>query len=422
MSYVIIGNSYAGIAAIEAIREVDKESKITLISDEEHHTYSRPLISYYLSGKVTPEKMFYRPKDFYEKFKVETLFNKTVARVYPEEKVVELDDQSKIIFDKLLISTGGKPFIPPIKGLPAKNIFTFTTYNDAISLKKIVKAGTKVVVIGGGLIGLKAAEGLTALKADVTIVELGPRVLALALDKPSGEMLSSRLIGKGIKIITHHTVNEILSNEQGSVKGVILDDQRELACEILVVAIGVRPNISLVKDTSVNVNRGILVNEYMQTSNSDIFAAGDVVETYDLINKKNNVIAIVPLAFDQGRVAGFNMAAGLSRKYSGGLSMNSVEVYGLPIMTMGLTNPIDEKQEVLVYNKEEVYRKFVFSGDNLVGSILVGDVSAGGILTHIIKSKKNITPYKEELVKGNFISFLAATQHEITKALNNFIL
>ncbi|MDI6786427.1 MAG: FAD-dependent oxidoreductase [bacterium] len=419
MHYVIVGNSYAGIAALEAIREIDKEGRVALISDEEHHVYSRPLISYYLAGKVTSDKMFYRPENFYKKNKVETLFGKTVTKVYPEEKKIQLNDQSVITFDKLLVATGGKPFVPLIKGLSAKNIFTFTKYDDAKVLGKIVKKGTKVVIVGGGLIGLKAAEGLNALEAEVSIVELGPRVLALALDEISGEMLNSRLTNKGIRIITKHTVSEILSNEQGEVSGVILDDKRELGCEVLVVAIGVRPNMDLLKDTSINVNRGILVNEYMQTSDRDIFAAGDVVETYDMINEKNNVIAIVPLAFDQGRIAGFNMATGLKRKYLGGLSMNSVEVYGLPIMTMGLTNSTDDSQKVLSYEKDGIYRKLVFLGDNLVGVILVGDVAKGGMLTHIIKSKKNVSSYKDRLINGEFSDIFIDTQNEIVKACNN---
>lgn len=269
------------------------------------------------------------------------------------------------------------------------------------------------VIIGGGLIGLKACEGIKALGLDVTIVELGERVLALALDEESGNIIGKRLEEEGINIITSHTVNEILSDEDGGVCGVILDDGRQMDCELVVVAIGVRPNVDIIKETEIKVNRGILVDEYMRTSVENIYAAGDVVEAYDLVNNCNNVIAIVPLAYDQGRVAGYNMA-GVKRKYAGGMSMNSVEIYGIPVMTMGITLPDDQK-EVMVYNKDGIYRKFVLDDGVLVGAILVGDVDHGGILTFMIRNRVDINHLKENLIEGDFLSYIGEIESEVSK-------
>ncbi|MDI6800277.1 MAG: FAD-dependent oxidoreductase [Actinomycetota bacterium] len=405
MRYVIIGNSYAGVAATEAIREVDGQGEITIISNEPYSTYARPLISYYLSGKVSEEKMFYRDSSFYQDNFVNLLLDQEVAEISPARKSVILSSGQEVLYDKLLISTGGKPFVPPMKGLEAKNIFTFTAWDDAKGLKELATKGRKAVVIGGGLIGLKASEGLNNSGADVTIVELGERLLALALDEAAGEMVSRRLAEAGIKAITSHTVTEILADEDGNVRGVLLDDGRKLDCEILVVAIGVRPNVEPFKESGIEIDRGIVVDEYMRTSLDDVYAAGDVVQAYDILNKRASVIAIVPLAYEQGRLAGLNMA-GQKRPYQGGMIMNSVEVYGLPVMTMGLTLA-GEGYEVAIHNESGLYRKLIFEGKRLVGAILVGDVSYGGVLTSFIRSQKEIDKIKSDLIEGDFLSHFA---------------
>jgi len=418
MHYVIIGNSYSGVSAVEAIREADPDGEITIISNERYSVYSRPLISYYLAGKVDEEGMCYRPKDFYKKMNVNAMLGRVVIKVDTGKQIVTLSDGDTVSYNKLLIATGGKPFVPPMKGVNAKGVFTFTTFDDAKNLYEAAKkTGAKhAVIIGGGLIGLKACEGVKALGLKVTIVELGERVLALALDEEAGKIVGRRLKEEGINIITGHTVNEILGDEDG-VCGVILDDGRKMDCELVVVAIGVRPNIDLIKDTGIKVNRGIVTDEYMQTSVKDVYAAGDVTESYDMVNCRGNVIAIVPLAYDQGRIAGYNMA-GVNRKYAGGMSMNSVEIYGIPVMTMGMTlpdkNDENNKKEILAYNEKGIYRKFIIDDGVLVGAILVGEVDYGGILTFMVRNKMNINHLKENLIKGDFQVHIAEIESEIS--------
>ncbi len=400
--HVIIGNSYCAVAAIEAIREAGDNSRVTVVTDEPYIAYSRPLISYYLSGKVAEDKMFYRNESFYQENSVDLILSDAAISLEPAKKEIELASGKRIAYDNLLISTGGKPFVPPMKGLEAKNIFTFTTWGDAKGLKDLAKKGSKAVVIGGGLIGLKASEGLNNIGAEVTIVELGERLLALALDETSGDMVSRRLAEAGIKAITSHTVTEILADKEGCVRGVLLDDGRELACEILVIAIGVRPNVEPFKESGLAIDRGIVVDEYMRTNLDGVYAAGDVVQAYDSLNDRPSVIAIVPLAFEQGRIAGLNMA-GIKRPYKGGMIMNSVEVYGLPVMTMGLTLG-GEGYESSAYNEGGIYRKLIFEGDKLVGAILVGDVRYGGVLTSFIRAKKDISKIKDHLDGGDFLA------------------
>ncbi|MEW5745427.1 MAG: FAD-dependent oxidoreductase [Nitrospirota bacterium] len=413
MSYVIIGNSYAAVGAIEAIRQVDRDTAITVISDEPYRCYARPLITFWLGRATATRNMYYRPADFYKRKKVEPMLGRRAASIDFSGRAVLLENGDRVAYDKLLIATGGKPFIPPIKGYTpgVKHVHTFTKWDDAKALYALSKRHKKAVVIGGGLIGLKASEGLNDVGVDTTIVELGPRVLAVALDEYSGQVASRRLNDNGIKTVTGVTAQEILVNKKNEVTGVVLQDGRRMECGILVLAIGVRPNVDLVKDTGVSVERGIVTDERMQTTVPGVYAAGDVVQNYNILMARQDVIAIVPLAYEQGRVAGLNMA-GRHAEYKGGIGMNSVEIYGLPIMTMGLTNPVSESQQSEVLVEGEIYRKFVFEGNRLVGAILMGQVDCGGVLTHLIRSKRDVEPLKEYIRRGDLLALSAFIKTE----------
>lgn len=411
MEYVIVGNSYAGVAAVEAIREHDREGGVTMISDEPYLAYARPLISYHLGGRVRSKDMYYRNAAFYKRNNVRLILGKRASRLDVRKRFVSLEDGTICRFDSLLIATGGRPFIPPIKGLDAQNVFSFTTWDDAKKIKKASTGRKKAVIIGGGLIGLKAAEGMNDLGLKVTIVELGPRLLAVALDDVSGAIVSEQLRKNGIESITGRTAQEIFACGNGNVCAVLLDNGKRLECDILVIAIGVRPNAQLAEGTGIRINRGILVDRYMMTNIAGVYAAGDVAEARDVLNGRDSVIAIVPLAHEQGRVAGSNMA-GVERTYPGGLGMNSVEVYNLPVMTMGITNGSNSTHEVKSFRKGRIYRKLVFEGDRLVGAVLVGKTDYGGILTRLIRSRSDIGHLKRELSedvlrRGEFASVLS---------------
>lgn len=418
MHYVLIGNSYAAVGAIEAIRRVDREGRITVISDEVHHCYARPLITFWLGGSVSTEHMYYRPRGFYEKNRVSLLLGRRVQSVDTARKRLDLDDGSGISYGKLLIATGGTPVVPPIDGFSptVKNVHTFTAWDDAKALKRLSAEKRRAVVIGGGLIGLKASEGLNDIGVDTTIVELGPRVLSLALDEYSGRIATRRLNENGIKTITGTTATRLLVNGNDEISGVVLDDGTTLPCDILVLAIGVRPNAGFLEDSGIHIERGVVTDTTMATNISDIYAAGDVAQGKNVLNGESEVIAIVPVAYEQGKVAGYNMA-GISRQYSGGLPMNSVEIYGLPIMSMGITRPNSEAQWEECVREEAAYRKFIFQDNRLVGALLVGNVDYGGVLTHIIRGGGDISPLmRERMLAGeNLIlsaqSFCHAPEH-----------
>ncbi|WP_026487409.1 NAD(P)/FAD-dependent oxidoreductase [Caldanaerobius polysaccharolyticus] len=401
MRYVIIGNSAAAVGAIESIRKYDKDNEIMVISEEPYHVYSRPLISYFLGNKVEKDRMIYREQDFYQKNKVTTVLGCKATKVDTRAKEVLLEDGKKVGFDRLLVATGGKPFIPSVKGLDKENIHTFVKMDDAIRLKESAKPGSKAVVVGGGLIGFKASEGLRDLGVDVTVVELADRVLSAILDVQGGLMVQKRLERFGIHVITQNTVEEVVGDRK--VKGVILKDGKMLECDNLIIAIGVVPNKEVVEGTDVAVNRGIIVDRHMMTNIPGIYAAGDVAEAYDMLAQQNRVIPIWPNAYMQGEVAGANMA-GCDMIYDGSFAMNSIGFEDVHMITAGVINPPSEDYEVLVKADEQntVYKKLVLKDNRLVGFIEIGKIDRAGIYTNLIKEKVDVSSFKDKLLKDDF--------------------
>ncbi|KXS42591.1 MAG: FAD-dependent pyridine nucleotide-disulfide oxidoreductase, partial [Candidatus Frackibacter sp. T328-2] len=322
LDYVIIGNSAAGIGAVEGIRRVDREGKITIISDEEYSAYSRPLISYYLADKVTQEEMKYRPDEFYNQNNVDAKLGIKVTEVNEDDKKVLLEDDEEVTYDKLLVATGGAPFIPEMKGVNKENISNFIKLDDAKAIASDIKESEaeEVVILGAGLIGLKAAEALIKKGLKVTVVELADRVLSAILDKEAADLVQEHLEEAGINFILEDTIIEFLGDEK--VTGVKLKSGQELDCDLAVVAVGVKPNVSIVKGTNVEVNRGLVVNDKLETNIDDIYAAGDVSEGYDMLHEMAGVIPIWPNAYNQGLVAGQNMA-GSNESYREGFARNA---------------------------------------------------------------------------------------------------
>ncbi len=417
MNYVIAGNSVAAVGAIRGIRNIDPNGNITVISRERHTAYGRPLISYLLGGLITEKRMSYLPEDFYEQHRVNLLLNSEVVALDSIKKQVKLAGGETIPYDRLLIATGGDPFIPPVVGLADKEkIFTFTTWDDAAKLKGISADIKKAVVIGGGLIGLKAAEGLHLLGKNVTIVELADRILSAAFDRPAGRIVARKMKANGIDVILDDTVVKV-EGEGSEITGVTLKSGDFIPCDTVIVAIGVRPAAGFLKGSKVEVNRGIVVNDTMETSVKGVFSAGDVTEAEDFFSGRKNPMPIWPDAYIQGDIAGTNMAGG-KKGYSGGLAMNSIEFFKVSTISMGITNPQDPAEyEVLTYLDQEnyQYRKIIIQENLLVGAVLVGNVERAGILSGLIRERIDVTPFKDKLLAPDF-GFIHLTR-EIRSAL-----
>jgi len=401
--YVIIGGSAGAVGAVEAIREVDPIGDIIAINEEPSPAYSRPMIADYLSGEANPEKMLFPTTNFWEKHKVQLHLGKRAVKLDLLRKTVELENGERIKFDKLLIATGGKPFIPKMEGTNRKGVYNFITLFDTQRINEVIGNAHKAVVIGGGLIGVSATEALTKRGLKVTIIELKDWILNLILDREAVKIVENVMQKQGVSIITGRTVQQILGRKE-NVGDVILDNGTTIECDIVVVAVGVIPRTELAAQTDLKVNRGIIVDKLMQTNVPDVYACGDVAEAYDFINKTNRVLALWPLARIGGRVAGFNMA-GQKYEYPGGTAMSALNYFDVPIISVGLTT-LDKAEgyETLVHNDQEarVYRKIVLKDGKIVGMTLVGDVENAGVIFNLIKNQTEVEGFKDRLMAGDF--------------------
>ena len=405
--YLIIGNSTAGVAAVETIRDVDGTGTVAVVSEEEIFNYSKPLISYYLGGRIDEKRMPFRDIHFYERNDVKLLLGRKAKEIDVDSRRVFLSDGTSLHFEKLLIATGGKPIIPPIEGLSKvkEGVFTFTRFSDAKDIIDYVQKNDieTATVLGAGLIGLKATEGLVERGIKVTIVELADRVLANTLDREASAILERSLGNWGCKVIKEDTVSKVVGSH-GRIKEVVLRSGRNVPSSLLIIAIGVRPNLELVEDTPINYDRGIIVDEYMQTNVDGIYAAGDVAQGKDFLTQGNSVIAIWPVAFRQGKIAGWNMA-GRRVAYEGLFAMNSVELAGVPTISFGITNPPEDGNYEILSKKDEdagFYRKVVLKDNRIVGAIFLGKIERAGIFSGLIKDGLDVSSFKEELLSDDF--------------------
>ena len=404
--YVIIGGSAGGIGAVETIREVDPAGTLTVISEETVPQYSRPMISEYVSREATLDTMKYRGDQFWKNNNVQTLTGRTATKIDFTKRQVELDGGTKIDYEKLLIATGGKPFVPRMEGGEKEGVFTFTELSSAEGLEAKATQFKSAVVIGGGLIGVSASEALVKRGIKVTLVELKDTILNLILDKTASEIAEKVLTKAGVTVITGQTVQRILGKQDNpaAVGGVVMTDGTEIPCDLLVVAIGVIPRTELVKETSMKLNRGIVVDRFMRTSIPDVYSCGDVAEAHDFLIDGNRLLPLWPLAHLGGRVAGYNMA-GKQAEYEGGTVMSSLKYFELPVIAVGNVNPENVSgYEVLVELKPEktVYKKIMLKDNVIVGFIFLGAIEKAGILFRLLKNHVDVSKIKDLLLSEDF--------------------
>ena len=392
MKYVIIGNSTAAIGGIEGIRSLDHESEITLVATEKHHTYCRPLISYLLYGKTDLERMKYRSDNFYEKNGVKALLGETTVKIDRENKKVVLESGKELSYDKLLIATGSRPFVPPIEGVDTVDKkFTFMSLDDALALEKAIDKNTKVLIMGAGLIGLKCAEGILDKAASITVADIANRILPSILDESASEIVRAQLEEKGIKFILGSGVSAFSKNTA------TLSDGKEVPFDVLVIASGVRPNTALISEAGGEVDRGIIIDESSKTSLDDIYAAGDCAQGYDSSIDAKRILALLPSAYMQGYCAGENMA-GKESVYTKDIPMNAIGFFGSHIITAGAY----EGEEINIDCPEGSYKKFFVKDGLLKGFILIGEtVARAGIYTSLIREKTPLSTIDFDLISKN---------------------
>ncbi len=375
--YVIVGNGAAAVGCAEGIRSVDREGEITVISAENRHVYCRPLISYYLEGKTDEKKMKYRPDEFYTSNGCKVLYGVSAERIDSDTKTVLLSNGDTVGYDELCIAAGSSPFVPPMEGLgTVGQKYSFMTLDDALSIEKAIKPESRVLIVGAGLIGLKCAEGIHGRVKSITVCDLADRVLSSILDAEGAETVQKYLEDNGLRFLLGDSVARFEGGTAHMKSGKTVD------FDILVLAVGVRANTSLVKDIGGVCGRGITIDERMKTSLDSIYAAGDCTESVDVSDGRVKVMALMPNAYLQGRCAGINMAGGDS-VFDNAIPMNSIGFFGLHIMTAGSREGCEVYEERADGRIKKLFTKDGF----LVGFMLIGDTARAGIYTNMIRNR-----------------------------------
>lgn len=401
--HVIIGASAAGLAALEAIREVDRECTITVLSKEKGPLYSRVGLTHFLDGTVKVPGMNMRGPDYARQMNAAILTGIAAVHVDPKARTVKLSNRKTLKYDTLLVASGSSAVILPIPGVKLRGVYPCITRQDSVNIDRAIPRAKQAAVIGAGLIGIQAVDALAKRKKKVAVIEMMPHVMPAMVDATGAKLFEEMLREQGHTVRTGLRATEILG-KAGRVAGVKLENGEVIPGQLLVMAAGVRPNLEFLEGTRIQKRQGLLVDKYQQTSIKGIYAAGDVAETADMFSGQRVVIAIWPEALNQGRIAGLNMA-GVGTAYEGSMAMNVTSVLGLAIASLGLWQVTDtteyQIQSVLHEGKRE-YRKLIFKDGRLVGAVLVGyqvNMEAG-ILHNFIRTRQSFTVTQDQLTAG----------------------
>jgi nitrite reductase (NADH) large subunit len=394
MRYLVVGSGPAGISAAEAIRKTDPGDAITMITAEAHPASSPVMLTYWVSGRYPSERLFFRDMASWAgEHRVELRCSEQATAVDVHRQAVTLSRGEEVHYDRLLIATGAVPVIPPIPGIEAKGGYPFRTLADAEAILTSRPGLEQLCIMGGGFIGIKLACHLQERGLTVSVIEKEPRLASRIFDQRASDIVREHLRGRGLLVETGAGIAEI-SSQNGWVSGVRLEDGRLFPAQILVVAVGVRPNTALL-DTALGAvlrtaRGGIPVNERMETPLPHVYAAGDAASTLDSLTALPFNNAVWPAATRQGAVAGANMAGG-KQTYVHNFSLNAMNLYGLQVASAG--HPYEQEgEEIRVFQEEKAdnYRKVILKSGVPIGFILIGDTSRAGLLLSRMKRRDRI--------------------------------
>ncbi|MBC2711039.1 MAG: NAD(P)/FAD-dependent oxidoreductase [Desulfosarcina sp.] len=402
MKHVIIGNGIAGVCAAEAIRILDATADITMIGDETFPPYSRPMISHVLDGSQPHSKLPIRSDHFYDELKITPLLGQRASAIDVDNKQVHLADGTRVNFERLLIATGADPRPLKAEGLDLKNIFYMRTQDHVKQQVAALDGARRAVVLGGGLVGFKAAYGLLKRGLEVTMLITSGYPLSMQVDQTAGHMILDELVHHGLKVEVG--VSACAFEGNGSVQVAVTDAGTRLPCDMVIVGKGVLPARTFIPKDRIDLDLGVVVDDHLQTSAPDIYAAGDVAESVDIARACRWVNALWPEAASQGRVAGLNMA-GRPVAYPGSLSRNVMRVFGLDVLTVGNANPQEDAGCRVVETggaDKKYYRHLVLKDDILVGVVMINRIEQGGVLRSLIENRIPIRLPPEILITPGF--------------------
>ena len=392
--YIIIGNGIAANAAAENIRKNDPHGAIYMFSREKYHFYYTPSLPEYLAGEKDIKDFTIHNAQWYEKNNIELHLKTTIASIDPQKKKVKTNRHQVFDYDKLLLAAGGYSFVPPIPGADSKHVYTLRTVADADQI--ITKANTskEVVLIGGGLLGLEAGNGLRKKGLKVTVIEFFQRLLPRQMDTEGADILKKQLEKMGFEFYLGALTKNIKRKDSKLL--VHLESGEKISTDMILISAGVRPELNLAESLSLEIGKGVKVDDSMQTGIKDIYAAGDMIE------HRERFYGIWPASMDQGRVAGMNMA-GNKESYQGTIPVNSLKVIGVDLTAAGEIDA-EGKMESLVFQDKKgfIYRKFVIRDNTIIGTILYGDSRGSFQVLEAIRKKKDISAWKNNLAQLDF--------------------
>jgi len=425
--YLIIGNGAAGMSAAEMIRQRDPAGRITIVTNEPYFFYSRPGIAYYIMDQVPESQLITRGDSFYRSHRLKLHFGH-VSRLDLEAKLVFLEDGQPLAYDVLLLAIGATAVPAPFPGEHLEGVLTFDTMDDA---KKVVKQGRRAktaVVVGGGITAMELAEGLRHQGARTLLLQRGDRIWPRLFDERESAIVESRIRHEGISVLYNEEITEIVG-KRGKVIGVRLKSGRAIKCQVVAVAIGVRPNMRLVEDLAIEKDKGILVNDFLQSSQSSLFAAGDVAQVYDRWTGQHQLDILWPSAVNEGRAAGINMvdvAHGKSPSfnYLKGSPFNCALLFGLHLTVIGrvgtkANGDVDQLQYLSrgssnvwtapfttrfrsAWDKDGLNSlRIVMAEGQIVGALLIGNQELADPLRRFIEQEVDLSNYEAQLTAGH---------------------
>jgi len=391
---VIIGCGVAGMAAVGRIRSTDPAGSIKIISEEPYPFYSRIRLPEILSGSAAAESLIIRKDIWYRERGIDLMLDTTADAVDLQSHEIITTAGSSIPFDRLLIASGSRSFVPPVPGAEKKGVFTLRSLSDALAIRGLLAGGPRrVIIIGGGVLGLEAGHHIAKGGNRVSVVEAMPRLLPRQMDPSGAALLQKQLESRGMRFLIGVQTREISGLELA--EAVVLEDGTHLQCDMVLISAGVRPELALARKAGLACGRGVIVNDRMETSNAGIYAAGDVAEHNGIC------YGIWPAAEQQGLVAGTNMTGG-NAEYHGTVVSNTLKVAGIDLFSMGDIDDEGRKESAVIKDPEGyIYRKLVFEGNTICGAILYGDLNGKNAITRAIVEHRDISDIKDRLGKGD---------------------
>ena len=381
--YLIIGNGIAGTTAAENIRKNDPQAQITIVTNEKTPFYARIRLHEYIEGKVTKEQLVVRKENWYKEKAIDLFTGVQIAAIDTDLREAIDEDGNKYQYDKLLYSAGSHSFMPRINGNNLSGVFSLRNIDDAERIIEYKKDKSSITILGGGLLGLEIGYSMIQAGLEVTVIELSDHLLPRQIDKEGGAFLKQQMEKLGIEFILGDSASDIVGNDKSQVDRVVLKSGTVLSTDMVLISAGVRPNISVAKNSGLDSNMGLLIDKNMQTNIEGIYAAGDLIEF------EEKVYGSWMPAMEQGRIAGQNMS-GNPVDYTGSVMPMTLKVVGIELGSVGNYDP-EHKLESNIVRTDTSFKRVIFDNGKAVGCVMIGD-------------KKGFAKISQHIAKGDPIS------------------